>query len=129
MVKRRGSRAAAVPGSDAQGPLVVDDDRGMLGKAHLARAAGVLDEATPARREAVTVETQPEAQGLGLLAVRPPAVQVGCAGGLAQGVDMPRVAAELAHPGTRWCHDPGRGLAVAPVLHVQLQMRGVQRGT
>src|SRR5690606_39784761 len=106
---------AAVPGSDAQGPLVVDDDRGMLGKAHLARDAGVLDEATQARREDVIVETQPQIQVLSLLAVRPPAVQVGFAGDLAQGVDIPQVPEDLVHPGTLRGRAPGRVPAAAPV--------------
>src|SRR5690606_9952830 len=114
------------PGSDAQRPLVVDNHRRMLGEAHLARDAGMANEAPQPRGENLIVEAQPQVQVLGLLAVGPPAVQIGFAGDFAQCIDIAEVAEDLVHPGPFRRHEAGLVLAVAPVLHVQLQMGGMQ---
>src|SRR5690606_33213103 len=77
----------ATDGSEAQGPVVVNDQRRMLGEARLTWQACAAYRTAHAGREDLVVETPAEVQRLRLLAVRPPAVLLAFAADFTQGID------------------------------------------
>src|SRR3990167_1337318 len=84
---------------DAENPVVIDDQRRMLGEAWLPRQARGAHAAAHAGGEQVVVEAIAQVEQFGLLAVRPPTELVALTADFAQGIDVAHAADHFIHPG------------------------------